>query len=50
MKKAGKNDVGDIEKIKIFLEKLGFVCNSDPLAQHLIYSKNGETVIIRNNK
>jgi hypothetical protein len=40
----------DIEKVKNFLLELGFVCNSYPSAQHLIYSKDGETVVIKNNK
>jgi hypothetical protein len=51
MKKAmGKKQLNDIEKIKNFLTKLGFVCSSYPSAQQLIYSKNGEIVIIKNNK
>jgi hypothetical protein len=51
MKKAmEKKQLNDIEKIKSFLIKLGFVCNSYQSAQQLIYSKNGETVIIKNNK
>lgn len=45
-----KKESSDIEKIKNFLVGLGFVCNSYPSAQHLIYSKDGETVIIKNNK
>lgn len=40
----------DIVKIKVFLVKLGFVCSSQPSAQHLIYTKDGETVMIKNNK
>lgn len=44
-----KQDIRDIEKVKEFLLKLGFVCTSYPSAQHLIYSKSGETVIIKNN-
>ena len=39
----------DIEKIKNFLVKLGFVCNGFPSAQNLIYSKN-EEIIIKKNK
>jgi hypothetical protein len=54
MQKIGKinkkQDAKDIEKVKDFLLKLGFVCTSYPSAQHLIYSKSGETVIIKNNK
>ena len=49
MKKSENIEGSDIKKIKNFLEKLGFICNSDPSAQHLVYSKNGETIIIRNN-
>jgi hypothetical protein len=45
-----KKELSDIEKIKNFLIELGFVCNSYPSAQHLIYSKDGETVLIKNNK
>jgi len=45
-----KNKSGDIDKVKKFLIGLGFVCNSYPSAQHLIYSKDGETVVIKNNK
>ena len=45
-----KKKSGDVEKVKNFLLGLGFVCNSYPSAQHLIYSKNGETVAIKNNK
>lgn len=40
----------DIEKVENFLVGLGFVCSSYPSASHLIYSKSGETVIIKNNK
>lgn len=45
-----KKKLGDIEKVKKFLLELGFVCNSYPSAQHLIYFKDGETVVIKNNK
>jgi hypothetical protein len=40
----------DIEKVKKFLVELGFICSSYPSAQHLIYIKSGETVIIKNDK
>ena len=43
-------EFNDIEKIKNFLIELGFVCNSSQSAQNLIYYKNGEAVIIKNNK
>ena len=45
-----KKELSDIEKIKHFLLDLGFVCNSYPSAQHLIYSKNEEIIIIKNNE
>ena len=45
-----KNDTKDIEKIKIFLKTLGFVCSSDLSAQHRIYTKSGDTVVIKNSK
>ena len=48
--KVEKKDLSDIEKVKNFLVRLGFVCNSHPSAQHLIYSTDRETVIIKNNK
>lgn len=50
MKASSKRELDDIEKIKNFLLSLGFVCHSYPSAQHLIYSKDGETVVIKNNK
>lgn len=51
MKKNEKvRDLSDIDKIKNFLVKLGFVCNSYPTAQQLIYSKDGETILIKNNQ
>ena len=43
-------EVNDTEKIKNFLVKLGFICNSLPSSQNLIYSKNGEVVMIKNSK
>ena len=39
----------DIEKVKEYILDLGFVCNSDQSAQNLVYSKNKELVIIKNN-
>jgi len=45
-----KEELDDVEKIKNFLVMLGFVCISYPSAQNLIYSKKGETVIIKNNQ
>jgi len=48
MKSLSKNiESDDIKKIKEFLSGLGFVCNSYPTAQNLIYSKNGDTIIIK---
>ena len=48
--KTKKKDLSDVEKIKHFLVGLGFVCNSYASAQHLIYSKNKEIIIIKNNE
>ena len=50
MKMKEEKTINDIEKIKHFLLALGFVCNSHPTARHLIYTKAGETVVIKNNK
>jgi predicted lactoylglutathione lyase len=48
MKKISKKiESNDLVKIRKFLNKLGFVCNSDPSAQNLIYSKNGDIIIIK---
>ena len=43
-----KKELEYIEKIKKFLVELGFVCNSYPSAQNLVYSKNKTVVIIKN--
>jgi len=43
-------ELNDIEKIKNFLVKLGFICHSSPSSQNMIYSKDGEVVMIKNNK
>lgn len=48
--KDEKKKLEDIDKVKNFLVGLGFVCNSYPSAQYLIYSKDGETVVIKNRK
>jgi len=40
----------DIKQIENFLVKLGFICNSVPSSQHRIYSKNGDVIMIKNNK
>jgi hypothetical protein len=45
-----KRKLDDVEKIKKFLVGLGFVCNSYPLAQYYVYSKNSEVIIIKNNE
>jgi hypothetical protein len=44
-----EKDADDIEEVKSFLLELGFDCVSYPSAQNLIYKKNGETVLIKNN-
>ena len=49
MKTNSKKDMNDVDKIKQFLMDLGFECNSFPSAQNLIYAKDGETIIIKNN-
>lgn len=48
MENIEKKNQKDIDRIKKFLEDLGFICKSYPSAQHLIYSKNGNTIIIKN--
>jgi len=45
-----KMELDDMKQIKNFLAGLGFICNSSSSAQHLIYSKNGEVVMIKNRK
>ena len=43
-------ELDDIKKIKNFLEKLEFICDSSPSSQNMIYTKNGEVVMIKNRK
>jgi len=50
MKENEKMELSDIAKIKRYLITLGFVCNSNPSAQNLIYNKKEDTVIIKNRK
>ena len=51
MKISGEEKaLSDIEKTKNFLLEMGFVCNSHPSAQHLIYTKKTEVVIIKNKE
>ena len=38
----------EIDLVKQFLKELGFICISYPSAQNLIYSKNDDTIIIKN--
>lgn len=45
----GKEGNENIEKVKEYILNLGFVCNSDPSAQNLVYSKNEELLITKNN-
>jgi len=42
------NKSNDIDKVKHFLLELGFVCNSFPSAQNLIYLKKDEVITIKN--
>ena len=44
-----KSGTNDIEKIKDFLVKLGFICNSFPSAENLIYVKGKERIIVTND-
>ena len=44
-----KKEMNDIEKIKNFLVGLGFICQSQPSSQNLIYSKKEDIIIIKNN-
>lgn len=51
MNNKGRNrKLDDIKKIKNFLEKLEFICDSSPSSQNMIYTKNGEVVMIKNRK
>ncbi len=45
-----KRKTDDIKRIKNYLLGLGFVCNSHPSSQNLIYSKNTDVIVIKNNK
>ena len=45
-----KRKIDDIKKVKNYLLELGFVCNSQPSAQNLIYSKNENIIIIKNDR
>ncbi len=49
MKMNRNKYMNDVDKIKQFLMDLGFECNSFPSAQNLIYAKDGELIIIKNN-
>jgi transcription elongation GreA/GreB family factor len=44
-----ERELDDMKQIENFLVGLGSICNSSPSAQHLIYSKNGDAVMIKNN-
>jgi hypothetical protein len=51
MENTRKNkELEDIKKIKNFLLKLGFICDSSPSSQNLIYSKDGEVIMIKNRR
>jgi hypothetical protein len=45
-----QKESNDMKQIENFLVELGFICNSVPSAQHLIYSKNRDVVMIKNKK
>ena len=44
----GKKETKDIKGLKNYLSNQGFVCNSHPSAQQLIYSKDNDVIIIKN--
>jgi hypothetical protein len=46
----GSRGLSDIKKINNYLISLGFICKSQPSSQNQIYSKNGNVIIVRNNK
>jgi hypothetical protein len=51
MKKSiGDKGLSDIEKINNYLISLGFICQSQSSSQNQIYSKNGNVIIVSNNK
>jgi hypothetical protein len=41
-------ELNDRQQIQQLLVELGFTCSSFPTAQNLIYSKDGEVVVIKN--
>jgi hypothetical protein len=41
-------DMNDIEKVKEYMQRLGFICISFPTSKNLVYSKNGDIIIIKN--
>ena len=45
-----KRKTDDIKKVKTYLLGLGFVCNSHPSSQNLVYSKDMDIIIIKNSK
>lgn len=42
--------VNDKQRIEQLLVELGFTCNSSPSAQNMIYTKDGEVIMIKNTK
>ena len=51
MENTWKNkELEDIKKIKNFLSNLGFICDSSSSSQNLVYSKDGEVILIKNRK
>jgi predicted lactoylglutathione lyase len=45
-----KKELNEIEKIKNFLLSLGFISNSDSSSDNKIFSKNGNVIIIKENR
>ena len=41
--------LNDMEKIKQYIKKLGFICLSDSLSTNKIYQKNENIITINNN-
>jgi hypothetical protein len=44
---SSKRKIDDIKKVKNYLLRIGFVCDSHPLSENLIYSKNENIIIIK---
>ena len=47
---AEQKEIDDMKNVEKFLVEFGFVCSSSPSAQNKIYLKNGDVIMIKNNK